>query len=189
MSCELPPNEWTPVVGSSSQEVSNGTTSTSVVYGGLQAAGRRTRGVERRPKASLVAILQSPFLRFLFAVSGRTAAIPAPSASLASRKARRRSMFLRISMACRPRSAIARAPSSAANRCRLARAMLSGEGSADLLPLISHPNSLRAKPAPSPGSSGRYSHFSTAVKWRKWRKWLRPATDFLRLLYRASCPS
>jgi hypothetical protein len=49
----------------------------------------------------------------------------------------------------------------------LARAMLSGEGSADLLPLISHPNSLRAKPAPSPGSSGRYSHFSTAVKWRK----------------------
>ena len=37
---EPPPNEWTPVVGSESQEVSNGRTSTSVVYRGVQAAGR-----------------------------------------------------------------------------------------------------------------------------------------------------
>src|SRR5439155_11378598 len=33
---EPPPNEWTPVVGSESQEVSNGRTSRSVVYRGVQ---------------------------------------------------------------------------------------------------------------------------------------------------------
>jgi hypothetical protein len=37
---EPPPNEWTPVVGSESQEVSNGRTSMPVVHGGLQAPGR-----------------------------------------------------------------------------------------------------------------------------------------------------
>jgi hypothetical protein len=42
---EPPPNEWTPVVGSLSPEVSNGT-STSVVYRGVQAPGRRAGGVE-----------------------------------------------------------------------------------------------------------------------------------------------
>jgi hypothetical protein len=45
-------------------------------------------------------------------------------------------MFLRTAIACRSISAIARAPSSAAKRCRLARAMLSGESSADFLPAI-----------------------------------------------------
>src|SRR5215471_8354925 len=44
---EPPPNEWTPVVGSESQEVSHGRSSTSVIYGGLQAPGRRASGVER----------------------------------------------------------------------------------------------------------------------------------------------
>jgi hypothetical protein len=34
-----PPNWWTPVVGSKSQEVSDGRTSATVVYGRLQAAG------------------------------------------------------------------------------------------------------------------------------------------------------
>ena len=38
--CEPPPNEWTPVVGSQSQEVSDGRTSTSVVQPGIQATGR-----------------------------------------------------------------------------------------------------------------------------------------------------
>lgn len=37
---EPPPNEWTPVVGSESPEVSNARTSTSVVHGRLQAPGR-----------------------------------------------------------------------------------------------------------------------------------------------------
>jgi hypothetical protein len=32
---EPPPNGWTPVVGSKSQEVSDGKTSTTIVYGGL----------------------------------------------------------------------------------------------------------------------------------------------------------
>jgi hypothetical protein len=36
---EPPPNEWTPVVGSKSQEVSDGRTSTTVVHAGVQAAG------------------------------------------------------------------------------------------------------------------------------------------------------
>ncbi|WP_172626610.1 hypothetical protein [Bradyrhizobium ivorense] len=45
-------------------------------------------------------------------------------------------MFLRISMACLAASAIARAPSSAANRLRLARARLSGDDSAGFLTLI-----------------------------------------------------
>ena len=36
---EPPPIEWTPVVGSESQEVSDGRTSTTVVYGRLQTAG------------------------------------------------------------------------------------------------------------------------------------------------------
>ena len=49
-------------------------------------------------------------------------------------------MFLRTATALCSRSAIARAPSSAARRCRLARAMLSGEGSFDFLPaIISNP--------------------------------------------------
>ncbi|WP_454628478.1 oleate hydratase [Bradyrhizobium cenepequi] len=43
---EPPPNEWTPVVGSLSPEVSNGT-STSVVYRRVQAASRRAGVVER----------------------------------------------------------------------------------------------------------------------------------------------
>src|SRR5215204_1022954 len=34
---EPPPNEWTPVVGSESQEVSNGRKTTPIVYGRLQA--------------------------------------------------------------------------------------------------------------------------------------------------------
>lgn len=37
---EPPPNEWTPVVGSGSPEVSDARASTSVVYRGVQAAGR-----------------------------------------------------------------------------------------------------------------------------------------------------
>jgi hypothetical protein len=37
---EPPPNEWTPVVGSESQEVSHGKSSTPVVYRGLQAPVR-----------------------------------------------------------------------------------------------------------------------------------------------------
>jgi hypothetical protein len=36
---EPPPTWWTPVVGSQSQEVSDGRTSTTVVYGRLQTAG------------------------------------------------------------------------------------------------------------------------------------------------------
>lgn len=36
---EPPPNEWTAVVGSKSQEVSNGRTSTPIVYRIVQAAG------------------------------------------------------------------------------------------------------------------------------------------------------
>src|SRR6516162_11057286 len=43
---EPPPNEWTPVVGSESQEVSDGRTSTSVVYGRLQAASGRSCGIK-----------------------------------------------------------------------------------------------------------------------------------------------
>jgi hypothetical protein len=58
------------------------------------------------------------------------------STSLASRNARSRSMFLRTAMAFCSTSTIARAPSSAAKRCRLARAMRSGEGSVDFLPSI-----------------------------------------------------
>src|SRR6267142_4278393 len=38
---EPPPIEWTPVVGSESQEVSDGRTSATVVYGRLQAASGR----------------------------------------------------------------------------------------------------------------------------------------------------
>jgi hypothetical protein len=65
-------------------------------------------------------------------------------------------MFLRTAMPCRSTSAIARAPSSAAKRCRSARAMLSGEGSADLLPLIIS-SEIRQKQSPldPQGLSGR----------------------------------
>ena len=48
-------------------------------------------------------------------------------------------MFLRTATARCSTSAMARAPSSMARRCLLARAMLSGEGSADFLPAIVTP--------------------------------------------------
>ncbi len=48
-------------------------------------------------------------------------------------------MFFRTSTACFSASAIARAPSSAANRLRFDRAMPSGDGSADFLAIIPQP--------------------------------------------------
>jgi hypothetical protein len=47
----------------------------------------------------------------------------------------------------------------------LARAMLSGEGSADFLPGILS-NSTTNKARSIAGSSGHQGHFSTSVKWR-----------------------
>jgi hypothetical protein len=55
--------------------------------------------------------------------------------------------------------------SSAAKRCRLARAMLSGEGAADFLPAIVS-NSAINKTRSIARSSGHDRHFSTSVKWR-----------------------
>ncbi|MBP2431802.1 hypothetical protein ABIF38_002559 [Bradyrhizobium japonicum] len=62
-------------------------------------------------------------------------------------------MFLRTSMACLPTSTIARAPSSAANRFRLARAMLSGDNSAGFLTLM-FTTAQQAKPAQSGDRAG-----------------------------------
>jgi hypothetical protein len=80
-------------------------------------------------------------------------------------------------------SAIARALSSAAKRCRLARAMLSGESSADFLPAIVS-NSTTSKARSISRSSGHHRHFSTSVKWHYRFK---PATGYPRWIYPASC--
>src|ERR1700756_1918772 len=56
-------------------------------------------------------------------------------------------MFLRVAMACRSISAIACAPSSIARRCRSARAILAGEGSADFLSaMFSSQSALKQSP-------------------------------------------
>jgi hypothetical protein len=86
------------------------------------------------------------------------------SAALASLRARKRCMFLRTARACRSTSAIACSPSSAAIRCRLALAMLSGEGVLDFLLVIRPPDFQRTKPAQSEGSSGQQRHSSTSVE-------------------------
>jgi hypothetical protein len=92
----------------------------------------------------------SGFLRFFLETSGSAARTPASCASLASLSARRRCMFLRIEAAVCSTSAIARAPSSWAKRCRLARATVVGDGSADfLLTIFPDPNSQLNRPAQS----------------------------------------
>jgi len=88
-------------------------------------------------------------LRLFGEGAGDDARRVASAASLASRSSRSRAMFFRMSMACLSTSTNARAPSSAANRRRLTRAMLSGDGSADFLALIFHPALPRTKPAQS----------------------------------------
>lgn len=45
---EPPPNEWTPLVGSESSEVSNAGTLTSIFYRGLQAPARGTLSGQNR---------------------------------------------------------------------------------------------------------------------------------------------
>ena len=77
--------------------------------------------------------LDSGLLRFFFETSGSAGRAIASSASLAFLSARRRSMFLRIAAALCSTSTIARAPSSWASLCRLARPTLTGDGSADFL--------------------------------------------------------
>ena len=72
------------------------------------------------------------FLLF-FGTPGIAARAPLSCASLASLRARRRSMFLRTAVARCSASTIARTPSSWAKRFLLARAMLSGEGATDFL--------------------------------------------------------
>ena len=89
-----------------------------------------------------------PFFRRVFASGSKTASILAASSSLTRLKVRSRSMFLRTAVACRSISAIARAPSSAAKRCRLARATLSGESCDDFLPAM-RPIPQQVKPAQS----------------------------------------
>lgn len=94
-------------------------------------------------------------LRFflgMFVAAGKTLA---SSASLATRSARRRSMFFRIAIVPFSMSAIARTPSSRACRCRLARAMLTGDGSVNfLLTIFSDPNLEPSKPARSCDRAG-----------------------------------
>jgi hypothetical protein len=64
-------------------------------------------------------------------------------------------MFLRTAAALFSTSAIARTPSSRASRCRLARAMLTGDGSADfMLAISSSLNSEPSKPAQSCDRAG-----------------------------------
>ena len=87
----------------------------------------------------------------------------AAAASLVSRSSRSRAMFLRTSMACLPIFSIARAPSSAANRFRLARAMLSGDDSAGFLTLILT-HFPTGKTRSILRSSGQHGRFSTSVK-------------------------
>jgi len=94
-------------------------------------------------------------LRLFGPDAGKDARTAASAASLVSRSSRSRAMFFRTSMACLSTSANARAPSSAANRLRLKRAMLSGDGSADFLALIIHPALPRTKPAQSGDRAGR----------------------------------
>jgi len=94
--------------------------------------------------------LDSGFLRFFPVVSGCADRLTASSASLASLSARRRAIFLRSAVALCSTSAIARTPSSWARRCRLARATLTADGSADfLLTIFAGPNSRVSKPAQS----------------------------------------
>jgi hypothetical protein len=95
--------------------------------------------------------LERSLLRCFFVTSpsaGR--ARRASSACLASLSARRRAMFLRIAAAFCSTSIIARAPSSWASLRRLARATLTGDGSADfLLTIFPDPDSQASKPAQS----------------------------------------
>src|SRR5258707_401678 len=103
------------------------------------------RAAETRPLARGYFTIRFTFFLAGLVTSGGglAAARAASSASLAWRRARRRSMFLRIVAALRSTSAMARAPSSAAMRWRLARAMLSGEGS--FFSAILDPGFARAK--------------------------------------------
>src|SRR3569833_3119399 len=80
------------------------------------------------------------FERFLTAGVGKASRTASADASLASRAARSRAMFLRTSMACLSASAMARTPSSAAKRRRSDRATLSADGSAVFFELIVHPS-------------------------------------------------
>jgi hypothetical protein len=106
------------------------------------------------------------FWRFFFIATGIAGRVLASSASLASLKARRRCMFLRTAMACCSISVIARAPSSVKIRCRSARAMLTGEGSADFLAAICPSRfAIDEGPLNPRGSSGQHRHFCTSVKW------------------------
>jgi hypothetical protein len=124
-------------------------------------------------------------LRFFFGDCGAAVRALISSASLASRKARRRCMFFRVSADCRSTSAIARAPSSCAKRWRLARATLSGEGPSDFLSLMPHPDLQHESPL-NPGIERAALPFQYI---REMASQVTPATNPQRLLYRASCRS
>lgn len=94
-------------------------------------------------------------LRFFGSGAGRGSTRTASAASLVSRRSRSRAMFFRMSVACLSTSNNARAPSSAASLLRLMRAMLSGDGSASFLALISHHTLPQTKPAQSGDRAGR----------------------------------
>jgi hypothetical protein len=114
--------------------------------GRSQAQGGITRAV--------VCYFETAFLRF-FGMSVTTGKTLASCASLACLSARRRSMFLRTAIALFSTSTIARTPSSRASRCRLARATLTGDGSADFMLVISSGlHSEPSKPAQSCDRAG-----------------------------------
>lgn len=121
---------------------------------------------ERRYGVAVQGYFAIAFLRFLLSETVTAGVVLASWASLASLSMRRRSMFFRIAIASFSMSAIARTPSSRASRCRLARAMLTGEGWADLLLAISsYPNSEPSGPL-NPLIERAHRRLSTSVKRR-----------------------
>jgi len=144
------------------------------------------QGGRAKARSRVSCYSESRFLRVFFTATGIAARVRASSASLASLKARRHSIFLRSAMACCSISAIARAllprRHVAVRRARCLRERVQWT-----FWRPSSPSRFAIKEGPlNPRIEWPHRHFSTSVKWRER---LKPATGFPRLLCPASYQS